>query len=186
MMSSAMNRWLQLAVLAVAAVVVAELILRDREPPAAPPRPGAAVRAPAAPELSLRGLDGKPVDLKDYRGKVVAVNFWATWCGPCVEEMPDLAELWRARHGSCFEVLGVAGMSNRHDTEKMARSIPYPVLFDEDGAAIDAWSVTSFPRTFVLDPEGRVRQVFRGMIDRKQLAQAVEPLLPSSCPGQSG
>jgi cytochrome c biogenesis protein CcmG/thiol:disulfide interchange protein DsbE len=182
-----MTRWLQLAVLAIAAVVVAEVISRDREPSAGPPpRPGAAVRAPAAPELSLRGLDGKPVDLKEFRGKVVAVNFWATWCGPCVEEIPELAELWRDRHGSCFELLGVAGMSNRHDIEQMARSIPYPVLLDDDGAALDAWSVTSFPRTFVLDPQGRVRQVFRGMIDRQQLAQVVEPLLPSTCPGKSG
>jgi len=184
----AMTRWLQLAFLAIAAVVVGEVLLRDREPPPAPPPqgPGAVVRAPPAPELSLKGLDGKPIDLKDYRGKVVAVNFWATWCGPCVAEMPELAQLWRERHQGCFELLGVAGMSDRKDAEEMARSIPYPVLFDEDGEAVSAWSVQSFPRTFLLDTEGRVRQVFRGMIDRQRLAQAVEPLLPRTCPGRSG
>jgi cytochrome c biogenesis protein CcmG, thiol:disulfide interchange protein DsbE len=183
-----MTRWLQLGFLALAAVVVGELLLRDREPPPAPTPPGRGgeVRAPAAPALSLKGLDGKQVDLRDFRGKVVAVNFWATWCGPCLAEMPELAELWRERHQGCFELLGVAGMSDRKDAEQLARKIPYPVLFDEDGEAVNAWSVQSFPRTFVLDPEGRVRQVFKGMIDRQRLAQAVEPLLPQGCSGKSG
>ncbi len=183
-----MKRWLQLALLAVTAVVVAEILVRDREP--APKAPAAqdvaALTAPAAPDLALQTMSGQRVDLKDLRGKVVAVNFWATWCGPCRQEMPELAEVWRSRHDHCFEILGVAGDSGRQDTEQMAKGIPYPVLFDGDGAAIDAWSVRSFPRTFVLDTQGRVRQVFRGMIGKDELAQAVDPLLPRSCPGRSG
>lgn len=183
-----MSRWLQIAFLALAAVVVAELVVRDREaPPAAPPAQDVAgLTAPEAPELVLKTLGGAPVDLKDLRGKVVAVNFWATWCGPCRVEIPDLSEVWRSRHDRCFELLGVAGDSGRADTEKMASSIPYPVLFDEDGKAIDTWSVQSFPRTFVLDTQGRVRRVFRGMIGKDELARAVDPLLPRSCPGRSG
>jgi cytochrome c biogenesis protein CcmG/thiol:disulfide interchange protein DsbE len=187
-----MKRWLQLAFVAVAAVVVAEILVRDREPPPAspPPQDVAALTAPPAPDLSLKAMDGTPFDLRDLRGKVVAVNFWATWCGPCRQEMPELAEVWRARHDRCFELLGVAGASGREDTVQMAKAIPYPVLFDGDGAAVDAWSVRSFPRTFVLDTEGRVRQVFRGMIGKDELAQAVDPLLPRTCtsprPGRSG
>jgi cytochrome c biogenesis protein CcmG/thiol:disulfide interchange protein DsbE len=172
-----MRRWLQLGFLAILTVVVLEVLLRDREPPAAPAGP----KPPLAPELSLATLDGKPVDLRSYRGKVVAVNFWASWCGPCRQEIPELAQLWKERHQGCFELLGVAGMSDRHDIEQMARDIPYPVLFDPDGLAVDAWQVRAFPRTFVLDPEGRVRQVFRGRIDGRELAQAVDPLIPRSC-----
>jgi cytochrome c biogenesis protein CcmG/thiol:disulfide interchange protein DsbE len=100
--------------------------------------------------------------------------------------MPELAEVWRARHDHCFELLGVAGQSGREDTEQMAKEIPYPVLFDEDGAAVDTWSVRSFPRTFLLDTQGRVRQVFRGMIGKDELARAVDQLLPRACPGRSG
>ncbi|HET6437257.1 MAG TPA: TlpA disulfide reductase family protein [Anaeromyxobacter sp.] len=185
-----MRRWLQLAFLAVAAVIVAEMLLHDHSappPPAAPPTPNVdALTAPPAPELSLKRLDGTPVDLHSLRGKVVAVNFWATWCAPCRTEMPELVEVWRTRKDRCFELLGVAAMSGRADTEQMAKSIPYPVLYDEGNEASDAWAVTSLPRTFVLDTEGRVRQVFRGMIDGQKLAGVVDPLLPKSCPSGSG
>jgi len=184
----AMNRWAQLALVAVLAVVVAEVLVRDREPsPASPPAQDvAALTAPAAPELTLKTMAGAPVDLKELRGKVVAVNFWAPWCGPCLAEMPELAEVWRTRHDHCFELLGVAGMSGREDTEQVARNIPYPVLFDESGVAVDAWGVGSIPRTFVLDTQGRVRKVFRGTIDKEELSQTVDPLLPRSCPARSG
>jgi len=185
-----MNRWLQLAFLAVVAVVVAEILVRghDREPVSAAPsaQDVAALTAPPAPELSLETLGGVRIDLKDLRGKVVAVNFWATWCTPCRQETPEPAEVGRAPHDRCFELLGVAGDSGRDDTAQMAKAIPYPVLLDEDGAAVDAWSVRAFPRTFVLDAQGRIRQVFRGLIHKEELAQAVDPLLPRSCPGRSG
>jgi cytochrome c biogenesis protein CcmG/thiol:disulfide interchange protein DsbE len=186
---AAMNRWTKLALLAVLAVAVAEVLVRspDREPSPPPGREDvAALTAPQAPDLALRTIGGTPLDLRELRGKVVAVNFWATWCPPCRQEMPELAEVWRERREKCFELLGVAGDSGRQDAELLAKEIPYPVLFDADGRAIDAWSVRSFPRTFVLDTQGRVRRVFRGMIDKQELAQAVDPLLPRSCPGRSG
>jgi cytochrome c biogenesis protein CcmG, thiol:disulfide interchange protein DsbE len=188
-----MNRWLKFLFLGVAAVVVAEILMRDGErqatsspAPTAASQDVAALTARPAPELVLENMSGTRVDLKDLRGKVVAVNFWATWCGPCRQEMPDLAELWRSRHDHCFELLGVAGESGRQDTALMAMKIPYPVLFDGDGKAVDAWSVRSFPRTFLLDTQGRIRREFRGAVGREELAQAIDPLLPAACPAGSG
>jgi len=177
-----MNRWLKLAFLAVAAIVVAQLVVRDHERPSKLDDSIAAAAAPEAPELRLATLAGEPVDLEALRGRVVAVNFWATWCAPCRTEIPELAELWKANHDRCFELLGVAGESARTDTEQAARGIPYPVLFDADGKAIDAWDVRGFPRTYVIDAAGRVRKMFPGAVTKDVLAQAVEPLLPSSCP----
>ncbi len=177
-----MSRWLKLAFLAVAAVVVAQLVVRDRQPPSKLDDSIAAAAAPEAPELRLATLAGEQVDLEALRGRVVAVNFWATWCAPCRTEIPELAELWRANHDRCFELLGIAGASARADTEQAARDIPYPVLFDADGEAVDAWDVRGFPRTYVVDPAGRVRKAFSGAVTREALAQAIEPLLPSSCP----
>jgi cytochrome c biogenesis protein CcmG/thiol:disulfide interchange protein DsbE len=178
-----MSPRLRLALLVIAAVVAAQFLVRSLE--------GAGEAGPTpegmeAPALALETLDGRRVDLRELRGRVVAVNFWATWCPPCRAEMPRLSEVWRTRHDRCFELLGVAGMSPRADTQAAARSLPFPVLFDEGGDAVSAWSVRAFPRTFLVDPDGRVRRVFRGAVGEQELAREVDALLPASCPARSG
>ncbi len=169
-----MRNWMKLGLVAVTAVIVTQMFVQKREPP---PPPGK-----AAPALALPDLVGKNVSLESLRGKVVAVNFWATWCGPCKAELPDLAAAWRDHQGKCFELLGVAEESGREDVVEAAKKIPYPVLVDRDAGALDSWGVESYPTTFVVDAQGHVRQVFRGAVDRDELAKAVAPLLPSSCP----
>lgn len=183
-----MDRWLKIVFVALAAVVLAVVLMHDPPAPQVAPKVDdvAAKTAPEAPDLALPTLDGKSLDLKALRGRVVAVNFWATWCGPCRAEMPRLAEFWKARRDRCFELVGVAGMSPRDDAEATAHQLPFPNVFDEDGVAVHDWSVLAFPRTFVVDPQGRVRHEFRGMVDERELAQAIDPLLPASCPGRSG
>lgn len=136
----------------------------------------------AAPALALPDLSGKHVDLGQYRGKVVAVNFWATWCGPCRMELPELSQFWRENQGKCVEVLGVAEESGREDLLAMAPRIPYPILVDERATALDPWGVQAYPKTFVVDPEGKVRKVFMGSVTREELEDAVKPILPETCP----
>jgi cytochrome c biogenesis protein CcmG/thiol:disulfide interchange protein DsbE len=155
-------------------VVVAQLLVQRAEPPVP--------AGEAAPPLALADLSGSPVDLGRLRGKVVAVNFWASWCQPCREELPELAEVWTEHRGRCFELLGVAEESAREDVEKLASAIPYPVLVDERAVALSAWRVPGYPRTFVVDAEGKVRRVFEGAVRKEQLADAIRPLLPATCP----
>jgi len=169
-----MNSWVKLAVIAIAAVVVTQLLVQRSSPGLDPGTP--------APELALPALDGRPVDLAALRGKVVAVNFWASWCGPCLAEIPELAEVWSEHRGRCFELLGVAEESAREDVLRMAQGIPYPILLDERAEALGPWGVQGYPRTVLVDAEGKIRRVFRGALGKRTLEAAIRPLLPASCP----
>lgn len=168
-----MRPWLKLALLALTAVVVTQILVQKAGKPLAAGAP--------PPPLTLPDLQGRPVDLAALRGKVVAVNFWATWCAPCRQELPELAEAWAANHDRCFELLGVVEESAREDVVAAASRIPYPVLVDQRAEAAAAWQVTAYPRTYLVDAEGKVRQVFDGPVSRRELEAAAAPLLPPSC-----
>jgi cytochrome c biogenesis protein CcmG/thiol:disulfide interchange protein DsbE len=169
-----MNRWLKLALLVVTAVVVTQLLVQ---------RGGTSQAAGgSAPPLALSDLAGRRLDVAKLRGKVVAVNFWATWCSPCRDEIPELARFWTENRGRCFELVGVAEESAREDVAKLASSIPYPIVVDDRAEALTPWGVQGYPVTFVIDPDGKVRQVFTGGISRRELEEAVKPLLPATCP----
>jgi cytochrome c biogenesis protein CcmG/thiol:disulfide interchange protein DsbE len=170
-----MNRWLKIGLLVVTAVVVTQLLIQRAAPPNA--------SGDQAPPLALPDLNGGHLDLAKLRGKVVAVNFWATWCSPCRDEIPELAQFWTEQRGRCFEMIGVAEESAREDVAKVAAaSIPYPVVLDERAEAAGSWGVQGYPMTYVVDPQGNVRHVFTGGISRQQLESAVKPLLPATCP----
>ncbi|HSN14542.1 MAG TPA: TlpA disulfide reductase family protein [Anaeromyxobacteraceae bacterium] len=170
-----MNRWLKLGLLFLVAVVGTQLLLR---------RPRTAVNDGAtAPPLALQDLGGRTIDLESLRGRVVLVNFWATWCPPCRAELPELAELWQDHKGGCLEVLGVAEQSPPADLQAASRSIPYPILTDPRGDAATAWSVFGFPSSFLVDPSGKVVRVFEGAVSKRDVLDAMRPHLPASCKG---
>ncbi len=168
-----MKNWVKLAVLVVAAVVVTQLLVQRSAPRMAP--------GEAAPPLVLKDLQGRSVDLASLRGKAVAVNFWATWCGPCQMEMPELAQLWQERKDRCFELLGVAEESARDDVARAATTIPYPILLDERAQVASAWKVLGYPHTYLVSPEGKVVRVFRGAVNKAELDDALRPIVPASC-----
>lgn len=121
----------------------------------------------ATPALVRTGLDGRQVDLKALRGRVVLVNFWATWCEPCREEMPSLERLRAKLAGKPLEVLTVNYGENpeRIDAFLRERAISLPVLLDPAKEAATAWGAGGLPMTFLVDARGRVRYSAFGELD---------------------
>jgi thiol-disulfide isomerase/thioredoxin len=136
----------------------------------------------AAPPLALRDVAGREHKLADYRGKVVVVNFWATWCDPCREEMPSMQRLQDKLAGKPFAILAVdygEGAPRINDFLKKI-GVRFTVLLDRDTSAATAWKVKVLPTTLVLDPEHRVRYSAVGDIewDSPPIESAIRRLLP--------
>jgi len=121
----------------------------------------------AAPELALEDLRGKTVRLADYRGSVVVVNFWATWCEPCRAEMPSMDRLKRALDGKPFQVLAVNVAEPLSRIENFAATMPlgFPLLRDRDSSVARTWQAKVLPASFVIGKDGRIRYFAYGELD---------------------
>lgn len=117
------------------------------------------VPADSTPPLSLRDLNGLKRKLADYRGKVVLVNFWASWCPPCIREIPSMQRLYVEMKNRPFEILAVNVGENRGVIEKIKKQlkITFPILLDQNGKTYKDWKVYVYPSNFLLDPKGRLR-----------------------------
>jgi peroxiredoxin len=129
--------------------------------------PGPAQAAPpasAAPPVSLSDRDGRPVRLADLLGRVLVVDFWASWCGPCKQSFPALDELYAELHARGLEVLAVSVDESRKDADAFLAAHPHrmTVLFDPQAKAAEAFGVDGMPSTFVIDRQGRVRSRHEG------------------------
>ncbi len=122
-----------------------------------------------APEFKATLMGGRPVHLSDYRGKVVLLNIWATWCKPCEEEAPSLERLYQTikagSHGSDFEVLAVSIDARSRDAVlpfQTKFSLSFPILFDPDGRVSRLYQTTGVPESFVIDRQGMIREKIIG------------------------
>jgi thiol-disulfide isomerase/thioredoxin len=140
----------------------------------------------ATPRLRLKTLAGDELSLADFRGRIVIVNFWATWCGPCVAEMPSLQRL---RENLAPDGLEVIAVNLKESTTRIAPFIErlqltFPVVRDSDGATSRAWRVNVFPTSFVVGPDQRIAYVVRGEVawDSAEVEAAVRRLIRSARP----
>ncbi len=120
-----------------------------------------------APQVELRDLQGNLHRTAQWQGGVTLVNFWASWCSPCVEEIPSMNRLQNTLADENFNMLGINFRETPEDIRAFTAEIPvdFPILLDPDGAAADAWKVPTFPSSFLLDHRGNIRYSVNAGID---------------------
>lgn len=157
------------AILLLGLMVVAAWAARDRMQPV--------IAGEMAPDFVVQDLNGAPVSLDDYAGKVVILNIWATWCGPCKEEMPSMERLYRGMAGEDFEILAVSvdaavGETGREGFPGASKTalaefaeqydLTFPILHDPSGSIQSTYQTTGVPESFLIDTDGVIRRRLAG------------------------
>ena len=146
-----------------------------------------AINYNTAPHFSLRNTKGKKVSLADYKGKVVLINFWATWCAPCIYELPHLEKIYKDLKGEGFVVLGINTDEARNISgigplaKKM--DLTFPILIDRNRAVISAYNPSMvLPFSVIIDREGKIYAYFEGYYPgmENEVKKAIEETLDSS------
>lgn len=150
-------------------------------PGASPASSGASVGLPEvgtqAPDFTLTDLEGRPVRLSDLRGKAVLINFWATWCPPCMREMPEMQRLYAAR-GDEFEILAVNFLEHRPQVIPWVEEygLEFPILMDVTGEVSSRYGVWSYPTSVFIDKDGIVRGRFVGELSYQMMEDFVDAI----------
>jgi peroxiredoxin len=147
-------------------------------------KPGAGLTSlldkPQAPDFQLPDVDGNIHRLSDYRGRVVIVNFWATWCPPCRAEMPSMQRAWEKLQQEEIMMLAVNVGEDEDTIFQFTANYPveFPLLMDLDSKIIGEWPVRGLPTTFVVDPQGRLvyRAIGARQWDETELLEQVKAL----------
>jgi peroxiredoxin len=175
------RRRLTLGGAALAALVLAWACARqEANHGTATPSENAGEIGTAAPEFALPAIDGRTVRLSDFKGKVVIVDFWATWCPPCRAEVPDFVRLQAKYRGQGLAVVGLSlDQGGAKDVRPFADeyNVNYAMLLASDEIARLYGGVVGIPTTFVLDRNGRIVKKFIGKTDYKVFEDTIQPLL---------
>ena len=144
--------------------------------------------ATPAPALKARDMSGASKTLADYRGKVVVLNFWASWCPPCLREMPSMERLRVKMKGQPLEIVALASAEGPDDVKAFLSKMQlgFPILLDADGSNTQRWKVFALPTSFLLDRQGRVRYVLTGPTewDEGEALKIIETMLAESSGGK--
>ena len=166
-----MKRWIYTVILLAVFVVSG---CTKREAPA--------LEGNIAPDFTLNDLSGRPVQLSSLRGKVVLLNFWATWCPPCQGEIPSMLRLNQLMQGKSFQMLAVSVDEGGKDAVNAffnKRGAALPALLDSDGAVARRYGTTGVPETFVIDAKGVIMKKVVGAMDwsSAETVSALEELI---------
>jgi thiol-disulfide isomerase/thioredoxin len=138
-----------------------------------------------APDFTLNNLDGAPVSLDDFKGKVVLVNFWATWCEPCKEETPDLQAVYEKLKDQGLVIVGVdlynAERSQNVSLQEVRQfanryGVTYPIVLDESGGVGQAYAIHPIPTSYFIDQQGKVRYLKIGQLSMSDVERVFRSL----------
>lgn len=139
-------------------------------------------RADKVPNFSWKDSSGTTIDFDSFRGKVTLINFWATWCGPCKKELPDLIEINREYAGRGVKIIGISADRGTNIAEEVSgfvheNGIPYLIVISNDELEEAFGNIRGLPTTFLVDEEGKIVQTFVGMRDKQFFEKALSDLL---------
>ena len=157
-------------------------VVEPKEAVAEPPK-----TAYGSYDFVLTSIDGGSVKLSDYQGKVVLVNFWATWCGPCVVETPSLVRIYHKYRDRGFQVIGVAMQSEEDNVKSFVDKyrVPYAIARDTTSEVGLRYQVFALPSSFLFTADGKVQKAFMGFVEEERLERELEKLFATNATPQS-
>ena len=158
----------------IALIVVVLLVVALAGEPAMPPQVGELV-----PEFQLTAFDGSPMVLSSQRGKVVVVNFFASWCGPCRQEAADLEQSWQDHQARGVQFFGIGYKDAAQNVKRFLAEfeVTYPATTEGNNSTARAYGVTGAPETFIIDSSGRLVRHILGPVGQAELAHELDRLL---------